>query len=142
VRHVALVLATFANGKTGTSIRPGHELVAERTGFHLDTVRDAIRWLKERGELREDKPGHRGSAACYTWLGGMVGADTPPIDGKVGSHAAKGGVSHPTHLPDHEDHPRSARFARSAGADRPERESGGPDCDHVRCQGLDRCRFA
>jgi hypothetical protein len=67
---VALVLATYANGRTGTNIRPGLELVADLTGVTLRQVRRHVAWLEERGELRRDKEGHRGSAACFTYLGG------------------------------------------------------------------------
>lgn len=133
--NVGLVMATFANGRSGTSIRPGHELIAEITGLHLDTVRDAIRWLKDRGELREDKAGHRGSAACYTWLGGMVGSDTPPLEGMVGSHTGNDGVSHPTHQPDHllPSGPPGPRGGRPGEAGRrcrkhPANELGDGDC--------------
>jgi hypothetical protein len=99
VRHVGLAMATFANGKTGTSIRPGVARLVSLTGLHSDTVQDAVEWLVERGELRRDKRGHRRSAACFTWIGGMRGSDTPAIDGMQGSHTANAGVSHPHHLP-------------------------------------------
>ena len=68
VALVALVMATYADGRTGTSIRPGYERVAEQTGLYIGTVKDAVRWLEARGELRRDKEGHRGSAACFTFL--------------------------------------------------------------------------
>jgi hypothetical protein len=70
---VALVLATYANGRTGASIRPGLELVAEVTGLSLSTIQRRVRWLEEHGELRRDKQGHRGSAACFTYIGGKAG---------------------------------------------------------------------
>lgn len=87
---IALALASFADGPTGTSIRPGYARLAEVTGLHRDTVKDGVRWLVERGELRRDKTGWRGSAACVTWLGGMGGSDTTPSDVKGGSQAAIG----------------------------------------------------
>lgn len=95
---VALAMATFADGATGTMIRPGYRRVADITGLHADTVRRAIGWLVERGELRRDKDAWRGSAACFTWVGGMVGSDTPPLDGKVGPQTRNGGALDPTHL--------------------------------------------
>jgi hypothetical protein len=67
---IAVIMASFADGPTGTSIRPGVDRVAELTGLTLRTVQRGIRWLEERGELRRDKNGWRGSAACFTWLGG------------------------------------------------------------------------
>lgn len=73
---VALLLGTYADGRTGAMIRPGFARVAEETGLHVDTVRDAIRWLEAKGELRRDKEGHRGSAACFTYLG--VAGDVAP----------------------------------------------------------------
>jgi hypothetical protein len=94
---VALTLATFADGPTGTSIRPGYERVAELTGLHVDTVRRAIYWLVARDELRRDKPAWRGSAACFTYTGGMVGSDAPPFRGKVGAGIGNGGADDPTH---------------------------------------------
>jgi hypothetical protein len=82
---IAQNLATYADGRTGTNIRPGHERIAEQTGLHSNTVRLGIRWLEDRGEIRCDKPGHRGSAACYTFLG--IG-DTPASDGGNGDTPA------------------------------------------------------
>jgi hypothetical protein len=67
---VALVMATYANGATGTSIRPGTDRLVDETGLDRRTIQRAIAWLVERGELRRDKPGHRGSAACFTFLKG------------------------------------------------------------------------
>ena len=99
VAFIGLVMATFANGKTGTGIRPGVERLAELTGYHTDTVQDAIEWLVARGELRRDKKGYRGSAACFTWVGGMQGPHTPAIRGMQGSHTPNAGVSDPSHLP-------------------------------------------
>jgi hypothetical protein len=74
--HVALVMATFANGRTGTSIRPGLARVEELTGLDRRTVQRAVRWLEQRRELRRDKEARRGSAACFTWVGGMGRRDT------------------------------------------------------------------
>jgi hypothetical protein len=101
--HVAITMATFANGRTGTSIRPGVANLATLTGLHPDTVQGAIQWLVARGELRRDKAGHRGSAACFTWVGGMHGSETPAIERKDGSEPANGRVSRPYHLPNQQD---------------------------------------
>jgi hypothetical protein len=95
VCHVALVMATYANGKTGASIRPGVARLVESTGLHRDTVQDAIEWLVKHDELRRDKPGHRGSAACFTYVGGKVESDTPPFEGMEGRHTGNAGVSDP-----------------------------------------------
>jgi Helix-turn-helix domain len=67
---VALVMATFADGKTGASIRPSFELLAERTGLSISAIQRNVRWLERHDELRRDKQGHRGSAACFTYVGG------------------------------------------------------------------------
>jgi hypothetical protein len=101
--HVAIAMATFANGRSGASIRPGVANLAALTGLHPDTVQCAIQWLVARGELRRDKPGHRGSAACFTWVGGMQGSDTPPIERKEGSELANARVSHPSHQPNQQE---------------------------------------
>jgi hypothetical protein len=69
---VALALATFADGPTGAMIRPGAERIARMTGLNIQTVYRRVRWLVQRGELRRDKHAWRVSAACYTWVGGMV----------------------------------------------------------------------
>jgi hypothetical protein len=97
---IAVIMATFADGPTGSMIRPGYARVASLTGLHADTVRRAIHWLVERGELRRDKDAWRGSAACFTYTGGApvkVGPDTPPFDGKAGPETRNGGASHHTH---------------------------------------------
>lgn len=76
IAHVALVMATFANGPSGTMIRPTLKTVADLTGLHHKTVQDAVKWLEEQGELRRDKQGWRGSAACFTYVGGSdTGSD-------------------------------------------------------------------
>lgn len=100
---VALCLATYADGRWGTNIRPGHERVARETRLHLETVRKAIRWLEAHDELRCDKRGARGSAACYTWLGVVDtpashggSANTPALDGYA---PAPGGDTNPTSQP-------------------------------------------
>jgi hypothetical protein len=89
VYTVALVLSSFADGKTGRSIRPGVGRLVELTGFHSDTVQDAIEWLVARGELRRDKKGFRGSAACFTWVGGMEGSHTPAIEDGAGMQGSE-----------------------------------------------------
>jgi len=99
VATVALTLATFANGRTGTSIRPGFDRVAAITGLHEQTVKRAVAWLVERGELRRDNTARPGSAACFTWLGGMVVPETPPSDGMVVPDVPNGGASHTPHQP-------------------------------------------
>ncbi len=97
VAHVALVMATFANGRTGTSIRPGYGRVAELTGLHPQTVKRAVKWLVAHQELRRDKAAHPGSTACFTWVGGMEVPETPPIMGVP--EVADGGASRTTHQP-------------------------------------------
>lgn len=136
--HVALVMATFANGRTGTSIRPGEAAVASLTGLHPDTVKRAISWLVEHGELRRDKPGFRGSAACFTYVGGMQGPDAPAIDGMQGSHAGNAGVSGPSHQPN-QPTPSGPEGPRGDGAPRMERCTG-EGCGRMAelCEGL--CR--
>lgn len=67
--HILLLLATYANGRTGSSIRPGHALIGQHTGLGRNAVRLALRWLEAHGELRCDKRGHNGSAAHYSILG-------------------------------------------------------------------------
>jgi hypothetical protein len=94
---IALALASFADGPTGTSIRPGYDRIAEITGLNVQTVHRRIRWLVKRGELRRDKKGWRGSAACFTWVGGMVVPQAPPLDGMVVPHVRNGGASGTTH---------------------------------------------
>lgn len=64
---IALALATFADGPTGTMIRPGHARLAGITGLDPRTVRRAVRWLEERGEVWRVREGRRGSAACFTY---------------------------------------------------------------------------
>ncbi len=86
---VAMALASFGNYRTGTGIRPGLARVEEITGLHHETVSLAVKWLEDRGELRRDKEARRGSAAFFTWLGGMgsdeptplepMGSDEPPM---------------------------------------------------------------
>jgi hypothetical protein len=74
---VALHLATYADGKTGTRIYPGNDRIARETGLNERTVRRAITWLCQNGELRRDKPGARGSAACFSYVGGLGGLLRP-----------------------------------------------------------------
>jgi hypothetical protein len=81
---VALCLATFADGKSGTNIRPGFDLIAEITGFSVSTVQRAVRWLERHDELRRDKQGHRGSAACFTFIGGKPVTSDALSDEKAG----------------------------------------------------------
>ena len=103
VAAVALALATFANGRTGTSIRPGYKRVAAITGLHEQTVKRAVAWLVARGELRRDNTARPGSAACFTWLGGMVVPQAPPFDGMVVPDVSSGGGSGTPHQPNHLD---------------------------------------
>lgn len=96
---VALVLASYANGKSGTSIRPGLERVAEETGLALSSVRRHVAWLENRGELRRDKQGHRGSAACFTYVGGKALTSEPHSEkGARQEHERRSPVS--PHQPD------------------------------------------
>lgn len=69
VVQVALTMATYADGKTGASIRPGLERLMHDTGLGRSTVLTAIAELIERGELRRERRGRRGSASCFTFLG-------------------------------------------------------------------------
>lgn len=69
VSLVALHAATYADGHNGTRIWPGHERIARETGLNRQTVQKSIRWLRQRGELRLDKAGRRGSASAYTYMG-------------------------------------------------------------------------
>jgi hypothetical protein len=94
---IAVVMASFADGPTGTSIRPGLDRVAELTGLHRETVKRAIRWLEARGELRRDRQGHRGSAACFSWIGGKQMPQASPIDGKGMPDVPEGDASGITH---------------------------------------------
>jgi hypothetical protein len=94
---VALALASFADGATGTSIRPGAERIAAITGLNLQTVHRRIRWLVQRGELRRDKHAWRGSAACYTWVGGLVVPNASLFRGMVVPESRNGGASRTTH---------------------------------------------
>ena len=75
---VAYAMASYADGATGTNIRPGVARLASDTGLHARTVEYAIAWLVDRGEIRRDKAGHRGSAACFSWIGGMGKAEESP----------------------------------------------------------------
>ena len=94
---VALAMATFADGATGTSIRPGHDRIAAITGLSVKTVHNLVPWLVRRGELRRDKPAWPGSAACYTYIGGMVPAEEAPLVGMVPAQAPNGARSGGTH---------------------------------------------
>jgi hypothetical protein len=99
----ALLMASFADGPSGTSIRPGLDKVADLTGLHRETVKRAVRWLEARGELRRDKQGHRGSAACFTWIGGTEPPAPSPVDAKGMPHMAIGDASGITHQSHHLD---------------------------------------
>ena len=104
--HVLLVLATYANGRTGSNIRPGHELVEEHVGLERNAVRLAIQWLIEHGELRRDKPGHNGSAAHYTIPLDAVGTPTQAPTSAVGARgeASRGSYASPLQ-PEQEEGP-------------------------------------
>ena len=69
VCHVALVMATYAKGYTGVSIRPGQQHIMDETGLSRSTAQRAIGWLVKNGEIRRDRRGHSGSASCFTYLG-------------------------------------------------------------------------
>lgn len=75
VAQVAAALATYADPQTGGRIFPGNDNLVRITSLHKSTVRAAIKELLALGEIHLDKPGRRGSAACYTWLGGMGRAE-------------------------------------------------------------------
>jgi hypothetical protein len=52
-----------------------------------------------RGELRRDKPGFRGSAACFTFTGGM-GVPEPPPNAHMGvPEVTNGGAPDTPHQP-------------------------------------------
>ena len=125
VLHVALVMATYADGRTGRNIRPGYENLARATGLHIQTVKRAIGWLERHGELWRVKEGHNGSAACFTYrlhdpeVGGA--SDTPYSE--KGVHSVEvGGVSDTPHPP----HPQNP-----SGPSRPsgDGEPGEPGVD-------------
>jgi hypothetical protein len=96
---VALALATYANGRTGTSIRPGYARVAAITGLHPQTVKRAVAWLVARQELRRDKAAHPGSAACFTWVGGMEVPGAPTSEGTGVPGVPDSGVQGTPHQP-------------------------------------------
>jgi hypothetical protein len=107
VAHVFLVLATYADGRTGRSARPGRERLAHDTGLSLSAINRAVRWLIDRDELRRDYRGHRGSASCYSIKG--VTHDT--LSGaKSVTEAPKG--CHPRHTTSHTSEDRSAASPR------------------------------
>jgi hypothetical protein len=128
---IALALASFADGPTGTMIRPGYQRIAAITGLNVQTVHRGIRWLVQRGELRRDKDAWRGSAGCFTWVGGKVVPDAPPLDGMVVPHVRNGGASGTTHL-SHPSEPSGPPGPRAGEAPHPgmQRETcagcGGP----------------
>jgi hypothetical protein len=97
---VALAAATFADGPTGTMIRPSHDRLAAITGLSVPRVHKLMQRLVKIGELRRDKQAWRGSAACYTWVGGMVVAQAPPLEEMVVAQDLNGGspaTTHPSH---------------------------------------------
>lgn len=94
---VALALATFADGPTGTNIRPGAQRIAAITGLNVQTVYRRIRWLVQHAELRRDKHAWPGSAACYTWVGGMGTPHTPTPNGLVVPESRDGDALRTTH---------------------------------------------
>ena len=48
-RHVALELAEFMNYDTLCNAHPGTKRLADRTGFHVRTVQNALKRLEEAG---------------------------------------------------------------------------------------------
>jgi hypothetical protein len=86
---LALLLASYADGPTGTSIRPGLIALIEQSGLDRRTVQRGIRWLEDCGELRRDKQGHRGSAACFTWIG--KGVTDAALSEQIGRHEGRKG---------------------------------------------------
>jgi len=119
---VALAAATFADGPTGTMIRPSHDRIAEIVGLSVGRVNKYMQALVKLGELRRDKTAWRGSAACYTWVGGMVGADAPPLDGMVGAQSRNGGAPATTHL-SHPSEPSGPPGPRGTAAPHPKEET-------------------
>jgi hypothetical protein len=131
VCHVALVMAIYADGKSGTSIRPGFEGIIEDTGLSRTTVKAAVRWLEARGEVIRTREARRGSAALFMWTGGMGGHGEPPsssADVEQGSmtdpHTANGGHSPtnggrsaPPHQPDQKDEDESQMLEGAEGAE-------------------------
>jgi hypothetical protein len=66
---VALYMATYAEGSTGRNIRPGYAAIARETGLDIQTVKRAVRWLEEQGELWRTNADRvrAGTAACFTY---------------------------------------------------------------------------
>lgn len=95
VAAVAQCLASYGDGRSGTMIRPSLKRVAEDLGMSLSQVQRAVRWLESRNELRRDKTGWRGSAACFTWLGGMEVVDDPLLTLMEVVEGANGGRGRP-----------------------------------------------
>lgn len=103
VAAVGLAMASYANGRQGTMIRPRFAVVAQELGMSLSQVQRAVRWLEQRNELRRDKTGWRGSAACFTWLGGMEVVDDPLSGLMEVAGAANGGRGRPPTNPTSQD---------------------------------------
>lgn len=117
--HVALFMATYADGKSGTSIRPGFEAIEEGTGLSRRGVQMAVRWLEDHDEIRREREARRGSAALFTYIGGREqGALSASSHGQavtkqgalsapntaIGAHSARDGAHSVTsHLPDQPD---------------------------------------
>jgi hypothetical protein len=103
---VAYAMASYADGATGTNIRPGVARLASDTGLHPRTVEYSISWLVERGEVRRDKAGHRGNAASFSWVGGMGKGEEspqaiqPPAKPKPAGSVQKACGNDSPHLPD------------------------------------------
>ena len=98
VKAIAMHLASYAEGSTGTRIYPGVARLVEESGFAKSTVDLAIKWLRDHGEIRQDKAGRRGSAACFTYLGlhlapdRSVAGSTPAPD--LRDHSARPATTH------------------------------------------------
>jgi hypothetical protein len=118
---VALAAATFADGPTGTMIRPRHQRIAEIVGLSVGRVNKLMQELVKIGELRRDKTAWRGSAACYTWIGGMVVAEVPPLEGLVVARDRNGGARATTHL-SHLSEPSGLEGPRDGDAPHPRKQ--------------------
>jgi hypothetical protein len=57
VKLVALMLATFADSRTGQRVRPGEQRLADMCQLGPSTVRAALKWLRENGLIYRQQRG-------------------------------------------------------------------------------------
>jgi Helix-turn-helix domain len=94
--HVYLVMATYADGRTGGDIRPSYATVADLTGHHMLTVRRAVHRLIALGELERVGGGNgRGSAALF-----RIPMPKKEVLQMAPSGVRKGGATSTSHQPD------------------------------------------